>query len=163
MFKDIQTIMSPASIAVVGATNRPGSVGLAVFRNILEAGFRGVLYPVNPRARSVRSVKAYPSLQEIPDEVDLAVIIVPAEIVDEILEQAALKGVRGAIVITAGFKEVGGRGVELEERLKEVVNKYGIRLVGPNCLGIINNSEEVRMNASFAPKMPKAGNIAFIS
>lgn len=163
MFKDIQTIMSPASIAVVGATNRPGSVGLAVFRNILEAGFRGVLYPVNPRARSVRSVKAYPSLQEIPDEVDLAVIIVPAEIVDEILEQSALKGVRGAIVITAGFKEVGGRGVELEERLKEVVNKYGIRLVGPNCLGIINNSEEVRMNASFAPKMPKAGNIAFIS
>ena len=163
MIKDIQTIMNPKSIAVVGATNRQGSVGLAVFRNILDAGFQGVLYPVNPKAKSVQSVKAYPSLAEISDEVDLAIIIVPAEMVSSIIEEAGRKGIKGAVVITAGFKEVGGRGVELENNLKEVVKEYGIRLVGPNCLGVINNNENVSMNASFATKMPKAGNLAFIS
>ena len=163
MAKNIEFIMNPRSIAVVGATNRPGSVGLAVFHNILNAGFQGVLYPVNPKAKSVHSVKAYPKLKDIPDEVDLALVIVPAEIVCSILEEAGQKQVKGAIVISAGFKEVGGHGVELENRLKEVITKYGIRLVGPNCLGVINNNENVRMNASFATKMPKAGNIAFIS
>jgi len=163
MTKSIEAIMNPRSIAVVGATNRPGSVGLAVFRNILCAGFQGVLYPVNLKAKSIQSVRAYPSLMDIPDEVDLTVIIVPAEIVPSILDEAGQKQVKGAIVITAGFKEVGGHGVELENHLKEVVAKYGIRLVGPNCLGVINNNQKVRMNASFATKMPKAGNIAFIS
>ena len=163
MTKDIEFVMNPRSIAVVGATNRPGSVGRAVFRNILSAGFHGVLYPVNPKAKSVQSVKAYPKLADIPDEVDLAVVIVPAEIVCSILEEAGQKQVKGAVVITAGFKEIGGHGVELENRLKEVTTRYGIRLVGPNCLGVINNNENIRMNASFATKMPKAGNIAFIS
>ena len=163
MTKSIEFIMNPRSIAVVGATNRPGSVGLAVFRNILSAGFQGVLYPVNPKVKSVWSVKAYPRLADIPDEVDLAVIIVPAEVVYSILEEAGKKQVKGAIVISAGFKEVGGHGVELENCVKEVVGKYDIRLVGPNCLGVINNNENVCMNASFATKMPKAGNIAFIS
>jgi acetyltransferase len=161
--KNIESIMSPKSIAVVGATNRPGSVGLAVFRNILTAGFQGVLYPVNPKAKYVQSVKAYPKLKDIPDEVDLAVIIVPAEIVCPILEEAGQKQVKGTIVISAGFKEIGGRGIELENNVKQVVAKYDLRLVGPNCLGIINNSSNVQMNASFATKMPKAGNIAFIS
>jgi acetyltransferase len=161
--KNIKSIMSPKSIAVVGATNRPGSVGLAVFRNILTAGFQGVLYPVNPKARYVQSVKAYPKLEDIPDEVDLAVVIVPAEIVCPILEEAGQKQVKGGVVITAGFKEIGGHGVELENSVKQVAAKYNICLVGPNCLGVINNSDKVRMNASFATKMPKAGNIAFIS
>jgi acetyltransferase len=163
MAKNIESIMSPRSIAVVGATNRPGSVGLAVFRNILNAGFEGVLYPVNLKAKSVQSVKAYPALMDIPDEVDLAVIIVPAETVCSVMGEAGKKGVKGAIVISAGFREIGGRGVELENCLKEAVRKYDIRLVGPNCLGVINNNQKVRMNASFATKMPKAGNIAFIS
>ncbi len=163
MSENIEPIMRPQSIAVVGATNRPGSVGLAVFRNILSAGFQGVLYPVNPNARFVQSVRAYPNLSAIPDEVDLAVVIVPAPIVSDILEEAGEKGVKGAIVISAGFKEVGGQGVELEEELKEVVGRHGIRLVGPNCLGVINNNAHVRLNASFATKMPKPGNIAFIS
>ena len=161
--KNIEPIMNPKSIAVVGATNRPGSVGLAVFRNILNAGFQGVLYPVNPKAKYVQSVKAYPKLGDIPDEVDLAVVIVPAEIVCPILEEAGQKQVKGSVVITAGFKEIGGHGVELENSIKQVAAKYNICLVGPNCLGVINNSDKVRMNASFATKMPKAGNIAFIS
>jgi acetyl coenzyme A synthetase (ADP forming)-like protein len=163
MAKNIESIMSPKSIAVVGATNRPGSVGLAVFRNILDAGFEGVLYPVNLKAKSIQSVKAYPALMDIPDEVDLAVIIVPAESVCSVMEEAGKKGVKGAIVISAGFREIGGRGVELENWVKGVVRKYDIRLVGPNCLGVINNNQKIRMNASFATKMPKTGNIAFIS
>jgi len=163
MIKNIEPVMNPRSIAVVGATDRPGSVGLAVFRNILDAGFQGLLYPVNPKAKSVQNVKAYPKLSDIPDEVDVAVIIVPAEIVCSVLDEAGQKQVKGAIVISAGFKEVGERGAERERQLKETVAKYGIRMVGPNCLGVINNNEKVRLNASFATKMPKAGNIAFIS
>jgi acetyltransferase len=163
MIKNIEPVMNPKSIAVVGATNRAGSVGLAVFRNILDAGFQGLLYPVNPKAKSVQNVKAYPNLSNIPDEVDVAVIIVPADIVCSVLEEAGQKQVKGAIVISAGFKEVGERGAERERQLKEMVAKYDIRTIGPNCLGIINNNEKVRLNASFATKMPKAGNIAFIS
>jgi len=102
--KDMGTIMSPRSVAVVGATNRPGSVGLHVFRNILNAGYRGILYPVNPRQASVQSVKAYPCLEEIPDPVDLAVIIVPAEIVPSIIKEAARKQVKGLIVVSAGSR-----------------------------------------------------------
>jgi acetyltransferase len=163
MAEDIEIIMNPGSIAVVGATNRPGSVGLAVFRNILYAGYQGVLYPVNPKARFVQSVKAYPRLGEVPDTVDLAVIIVPANKVPDILDEAGQAGVKGAIIITAGFKETGGQGVDLENQVKDAAARHGIRMVGPNCLGIINNHEAVRMNASFATKMPRPGNIAFIS
>jgi acetyltransferase len=163
MIKNIEPVMNPRSIAVVGATNRAGSVGLAVFRNILDAGFQGLLYPVNPKVKSVQNVRAYPKLSNIPDEVDVAVIIVPAEIVCSVLEEAGQKQVKGAIVISAGFKEVGERGAERERQLKETAAKYGIRTIGPNCLGVINNNEKVRLNASFATKMPKPGNIAFIS
>lgn len=163
MIKNIEPVMNPRSIAVVGATDRPGSVGLAVFRNILDAGFQGLLYPVNPKAKSVQNVRAYPKLSDIPDEVDVAVIIVPAEIVCSVLEEAGKKQVKGAIVISAGFKEVGESGAERERKLKETVAKYDIRMIGPNCLGVINNNEKVRLNASFATKMPKPGNIAFIS
>jgi len=161
--KNIRSIINPTSIAVVGATNRPESVGHAVFTNILNANFQGVLYPINPKARAVQSVKAYPSLLDVPDEIDMAMIIVPAEKVLGVAEQAAQKGVKGIVVITAGFKEVGGHGVELENELKELALSSGLRLVGPNCLGIINTNDETSLNASFSTKMPKKGNIAFIS
>ncbi|MBW2056461.1 MAG: acetate--CoA ligase family protein [Deltaproteobacteria bacterium] len=163
MIKEVEAIISPRSVAVVGATNRPGSVGLAVFRNLLNADYQGVVYPVNPRVKSVQGVRTYPRLAEVPDEVDLVVVIVPAPVVSQIVEEAAEKHVKGLIVITAGFKEVGGAGADLESDLKERVKRHGLRLVGPNCLGIINTDEGVRMNASFATKMPKRGNIAFIS
>ena len=163
MPKSIEAIMAPKSVAVVGATNRIGSVGLAVFRNILDSGYQGVIYPVNPKARSIQGVKAYPSISEVPDEIELAVIIVPSHVVPDTLEEAADKGVKGAVIITAGFKEIGGEGVELENRVKEVANRRGIRVVGPNCLGIINTNPKVSMNASFARINPKRGNIAFVS
>ena len=112
---DMQYILSPGSIAVVGASNRPGSLGLAIFRNLIEAAYQGILYPVNPKAKSIQGVKAYPTLTDIPDPVDMAVLIVPSEGVESIVEEAAAKGIKGCIVITAGFKEVGGHGVELEK------------------------------------------------
>ncbi|MFC1737757.1 acetate--CoA ligase alpha subunit [Planctomycetota bacterium] len=163
ILKDIESLMNPSSVAVVGATDRSGSVGQAVFGNILSGGFQGSLYPVNPKAKVVQGVKAYANITDIPNGVDLAVIIVPAKVACSVLDQAGQKQVKGAIVISAGFKEVGGEGVELERRLKEVATQYGIRLIGPNCLGLINNDEKIKLNASFATKMPQAGNIGFIS
>ncbi len=163
MTRSIQAIINPRSVAVVGATNRPGSVGQAVFNNILRAGFAGIVYPVNPRAHSVCGVRTYDNLLDIPDEVDLAVLVVPAVVVSTVVEEAAKKDIKGLIVITAGFKEVGGEGIAMEARLKEQVLGHGIRLVGPNCLGVINTNSAVRLNASFATKMPRVGGIAFIS
>jgi len=159
----IEHILSPQSIAVVGATNRPGSIGLAIFRNLLDGGYQGILYPVNPKAKSIHGVKAYPSLLEIPDEVDMAVLIVPTGHVANTIEEAAKKNIKGCMVITAGFKEIGGQGVELEKHVKSVAQAHGIRLLGPNCLGAANTNPNVSMNASFASTMPKRGNIAFIS
>jgi acetyltransferase len=160
---EIDAIINPRSVAVVGATNRPGSVGRAVFDNLLRAGFQGIVYPVNPRQRSVCGVRSYDSLEDIPDDVDLAVIIVPAPVVSTIVDEAARKGVKGLIVISAGFKEVGGEGITMERRLEEQIRETGIRVVGPNCLGVINTNADVSLNASFATKMPRSGGIAFIS
>ena len=161
--KDLSFILNPKSIAVVGASNRPGSVGRAVFSNILKAEYQGVLYPVNPNATAVLSVKAYPSLLAVPGEVDLAVVIVKAPLVLDVVEDARKKGVKGLVVISAGFKEVGGEGALLEARLKELVSKYQIPLIGPNCLGIMNTASNVSLNASFAARMANKGNIAFVS
>ncbi|MFC1585547.1 acetate--CoA ligase alpha subunit [Fibrobacterota bacterium] len=164
MPEKIQAIINPKSVAVIGATNRPGSVGLAVISNILKAGFKGVVYPVNPKAKSVQSIRAYPTLTDVPDEIDLIVVIVPAKAVACVIEEAGKKGVKGAVVITAGFKEGGSEeGIAMEKAVKAVADKYGIRLVGPNCLGVINTNRNIQLNASFSTKMPKAGNIAFIS
>ena len=160
---DINSIINPKSIAVVGASNRSGSLGLNIFRNLLDAGYQGILYPVNPNARSIQGVKAYPRLLDIPDEVDMAELIVPSAHVPSVIEEAGQKGIKGCVIITAGFKEIGGLGVELEKRMMSVAKKHGIRVVGPNCLGVINTNKEVRMNASFARFMPKTGNIALVS
>jgi acetyltransferase len=163
MTDHIDTIFSPASIAIIGATNRPNSVGQAVVRNLIQAEFQGVLYPVHPKLKSIYGVKAYPTLTAIPDPVDLAVIIVKPEAVPDLLDEAKGKGVKGAVIISAGFKEIGGQGAELEDRIKEIAICNNIRMVGPNCLGIINTNKDVRMNASFARLMPRPGNIGFIS
>ncbi|AOY59683.1 acyl-CoA synthetase [Desulfococcus multivorans] len=159
----IDPIINARSIAVIGASNRVGSVGLAAFKNLLSAGYKGVLYPVHPREKSIQGVKAYPALEAIPDFVDLAVVIIGADQVPGIVQSAADRGIKGCIVISAGFKEIGGHGVVLENRLKQIAASTGIRIIGPNCLGIINTDPDIRMNASFARIMPKSGNIAFIS
>ncbi len=159
----VEAMINARSIAVVGASNRAGSVGLAAFKNLLRAGYKGVLYPVHPRDASIQGVKAYPSIEAIPDPVDLAVLIIGAKQVPGIVASAAGRGVQGCLVISAGFKEIGGEGAALEDRVKAIVRETGIRVIGPNCLGIINTHPDIRMNASFARIMPRTGNIAFIS
>ncbi|MEW5735079.1 MAG: acetate--CoA ligase family protein [Thermodesulfobacteriota bacterium] len=163
MAESIKAIMEPKSIAVIGATDRRGSVGRAVVTNIIEGGYTGVLYPINPRATSVVCNKTYPTISDVPGTVDMAVVIVPAPMVSRVVAEAAQKEVKAVVIITAGFKEVGGHGVELEDELKVVAKENGIRVVGPNCLGIINTAEAFSMNASFAQSMPRRGNIGFIS
>ncbi|MEW6501720.1 MAG: acetate--CoA ligase alpha subunit, partial [Thermodesulfobacteriota bacterium] len=159
----IEAIFTPASVAVVGASNRPGSVGRAVFKNILESDYAGIIYPVNPKAKSICGVRAYPALNDIPDSVDLAVLIVPATQTPAVAREAAAKGVKALIVISAGFRETGPAGAAIEEELVAVCLQHDMRLVGPNCLGIINTDQETGLNASFARQKAKPGNIAFIS
>ena len=159
----LDAIFAPASVAVIGASNRPGSVGNAVFQNILYGHFSGVIYPVNLKAKSVCGVRAYPTINDIPDQVDLAVVIVPAAMTKDVAVEAARKGVKGLIVISAGFKETGSEGERLEKELAEVCHANNIRLVGPNCLGVINTDAGIGLNASFARQHAMPGNIAFIS
>jgi len=161
--KTLEALFAPKSVAVIGASTKPDSLGRAVFKNILFHGYTGVVYPVNPKAKSILGVKAYPSVLDIPDEIDLAVIIVPAMAVAGVLDECGRKGVRAAIVISAGFKEIGEEGAQRERELQQIAQRYGIALLGPNCLGIINTDPNVSLNATFAPGMPRHGNIAFIS
>lgn len=159
----LQAIFAPRAVAVIGATGRAGSVGRAVFENVLRHGYAGVVYPVNPKAASIMSVKAYPTVRDIPDPVDLAIVIVPRDTVPQILEECGEKGVKAAIVITAGFKELGAQGAVHEHQVLEAARQRGIRLLGPNCLGVINTDPRVSLNGSFARIMPLPGNLALVS
>ena len=156
-------IFSPKSVAVVGVTASPGTVPYDIFYNILSSGYRGTVYPVAPGKRSICAVRAYRYVVDIEDDVDQAVIVFPANVVERALEQCGRKGIKSVIVISAGFREVGPEGVKREERLKEICDEYGISMIGPNCLGVINTDPAVRLNASFARKMPAGGRIAFLS
>ncbi len=159
----IEAIFSPGSVAVVGASTTPGKVGHDIFANILRGGYQGVLYPVNPSAKAVLSVRAYPAITEIPDPVDLAMLILPPQPALGALEEAIRKGVKGVVVVSAGFREVGPEGRAIEDRMVAMCREAGVRMVGPNCLGVINPQPSVRLNASFSARMPNAGNISFIS
>lgn len=160
---NLNAIFSPESVAIVGASNTPGKVGHDIFANILSGHYQGTLYPVNPKARSILSVKAYPSISEIPDSVDLAIMILPPMASLAAIEEGIKKGIKGFVIVSAGFREVGGEGLEIEERIVSVCREAGVRLVGPNCLGVINPLPTVSLNASFSARMPSPGNISFIS
>jgi len=159
----LNSIFYPKSIAIIGASRQQGSVGQSLLANIIDSRFQGIVYPVNPRAKGIIGIKCYARVMDIPDDVDLAVIIVPSHFVPGIIEECGKKHIRGAIVISAGFKEIGGEGIELEEKVKQIIQKFDISLVGPNCLGVINTDPESSMNATFGTQMSKEGNIAFIS
>lgn len=161
--RTLNAIFRPRSVAVIGASTRKQSIGHEVLRNLVDFEFAGPVYPVHPRARVVRSIRAYKSVEDIPDPVDLAVIIVPRDRVLATIDQCGRKGVRGVVVITAGFREVGAEGARLEERIARRVARYGMRMVGPNCMGVLNTEPDVRLNATFAAAMPARGNIGFIS
>ncbi|MGD9344831.1 MAG: acetate--CoA ligase family protein [Candidatus Aminicenantes bacterium] len=159
----LDAIFYPKTLAVIGASREPGSVGHSLLANIIDSRFQGIVYPVNPNAKGILGIKSYPNVTEIPDIVDLAVIIVPAHLVPSILEECGKKNVKGAIVISAGFKEIGGKGIELENEVRKIIAHYGIGLFGPNCLGMINADPLTSLNATFGTQMPLEGNIAFMS
>ncbi len=161
--RDLDAIFSPQSVAVVGASTTPGKVGHDIFVNILKGGYKGVLYPVNPSAEAVSSVRAYPSIADIPYPLDLAMIIVPPKVAVQSVQEAIDKGVKGVVIVSAGFKEIGGEGLAIERKIVAMCRESKVRLVGPNCLGVINPLNEVRLNASFSARMPKPGNVSFIS
>ena len=156
-------ILAPRSIAVVGASRTPGTIGHQLLTNLITEGFTGAVYPVNAKARAVCSVRAVPSVSDLPEPPDLAVICVPKESVVEVADECGAMGVRGLVVISAGFREVGGDGTALERALVDQVRRHGMRMMGPNCMGVINTHPGISMNATFAPGMPPTGHAAFVS
>jgi acetate---CoA ligase (ADP-forming) len=159
----LNAIFSPESVAIIGASNTPGKVGHDIFANILSGHYQGTLYPVNPKAKSILSVKAYHSVTDIADNIDLGIIILPPAAALTAIEEGVRKGIKGFVIVSAGFREVGGAGLEIENRIVAMCREAGVRLVGPNCLGVINPIPTVSLNASFSARMPSPGNISFIS
>ncbi|MDR0391569.1 MAG: acetate--CoA ligase family protein [Planctomycetaceae bacterium] len=159
----LDAIFNPASVAVVGASTKTGTVGNDVVLNLVRDKFTGKIYPVNPKADEIHGVKVYKTIGDIPDKIDLAVLIVPAKVVNSVVNECKDKGVKGLVIISAGFKEIGGEGIEREKQLIKLVQDANIPLIGPNCLGVINTNPAYNLNATFAPIMSLHGNLGFIS
>jgi len=157
----LSKIFDPESIALIGASDEEGTVGHTLLRNLIGVGYRGVVYPVNPRKTSIQGIQAYPNVEKLPRRVDLAIIATPSRTVSGIVEECGKAGIQGAIIISAGFKEIGSEGKDIVNKILELKRRYNMRIIGPNCLGIIR--PHIKLNASFASKMALPGNIAFIS
>jgi len=163
MASSLTPFFNPKGIAVIGANRRPGTIGWQIVDNLLRHGFHGAVYPVNPAARAIHSIPAWRSVLEIPGDVDLAVIVVSKELVLDMVEDCAARGIRNVVVISAGFRETGAEGAERERQLVERIRALGMRLVGPNCMGVLSTEPDISMNATFAPTMPPAGQVSFLS
>ncbi|MEX2571105.1 MAG: GNAT family N-acetyltransferase [Gemmatimonadota bacterium] len=159
----VTTLLQPRSVAVIGASRQRGGISGEVLHNLLDFGFNGPVVPVNPRAAVVQSVIAYPDVEQVPVDVDLAVVVVPAAAVLDVVEACGRKGVRGLVVISAGFGETGEEGRSRQDDLVRVCRAAGMRLIGPNCMGILNTNADVRLNATFAPAPPPPGSVGFMS
>jgi acetyl coenzyme A synthetase (ADP forming)-like protein len=159
----VRPLVAPQSIAVIGASRDQETIGGMLVRNIRAGGFRGKLYPVNPNAAEIQGLRAYARVREIGEPVDLAVVATPAAAVPDVVADCARAGVRGVVVISSGFGEVGDDGRARERELLSLVRGSGMRMVGPNCMGVLNTDPEVSMNATFAPSMPPAGGVAMLS
>ncbi|MCW3987481.1 MAG: CoA-binding protein, partial [Candidatus Bathyarchaeota archaeon] len=157
----LNPLFKPSSIAVIGASRTPGKVGHEVLRNIVNSGFKGQIYPINPNTSEIFGLKCYPNILDVDGNIDLCVVAVPAEIVPRIIEGIGEKKVKILIILSSGFKESGIEGAKREDAVMNVCKKHNIRVLGPNCLGIIDTNTP--LNASFAPTLPRKGNIAFIS
>lgn len=163
MASPLDPLFSPRSIAVIGASRKRGSVGGEIFHNLLANGFEGPVYPVNPTSKTVQSVRAYPSIADVPEDVDMAVVVVRRDLVQDVVDACGKKGVKAVVVISAGFGETGESGRKMQDRLVATVREHGMRMVGPNCLGILNTDPAVKMDATFAPTWPPAGRVSFSS
>ena len=157
----LDTIFAPKSVAVVGATETPGSVGRTILWNLISTSFGGTIFPINPKRPSVLGIKAYPNLSAVPEAIDLVVVVTPAPTVPDIIKEAVDLGVKSAIIISAGFKETGPEGVELERRILEHARRGKMRIIGPNCLGVM--SPTTGLNATFATTIARRGSVGFIS
>ena len=161
--RSVHNALHPSSVAVIGASTDPSKIGHAILANLLRSNFTGPVYPVHAEARSVRGVRAYASVTDIPDEVDLAVVAVPASGIDDVLGSCFAKGVTTLVVVSAGFAETGPEGVLAERRLVTAARAHGMRVIGPNALGVANTAAEVRLNATLAPDLPGRGRIGFFA
>ena len=159
----LRSLLYPRSVAVIGASREPGTIGQILFQCIMQNRFSGVVYPINPNAEAIMSVKTYPSVLDVPGDIDLALIAVPAPLVAKVTDECGRKGVRGIVVISDGFKERGGEGVQREQELRDIALGHGMRIVGPNCMGVINTDLAMNLNASFSLVYPPPGNVAFLS
>jgi acetyl coenzyme A synthetase (ADP forming)-like protein len=159
----LRPFFRPRAVAVIGASRNPSSIGNRLLDGLIKQGFAGPIYPVNPKAAEIAGLRSYSSTKDLPDGVDLAVISVPKGAVLEVIDQCAARGVRAVVIITAGFAETGREGRELQTKLVEKVRGYGMRMVGPNCLGLLNADPTVRLNASFSPIFPPPGKVAMSS
>ncbi|MFM7796332.1 MAG: acetate--CoA ligase family protein, partial [Candidatus Nitrosotenuis sp.] len=156
------SLLEPKSIAIIGASDKEGSVGRTITSNIMK-GYKGKIYPISPTREVVFDMKAYKTVLDVTETIDLAIVVTKNDIVPSVLEECGKKNIKGVIVITAGFKEVDEEGKKLEEQLKSIVKKYGIRMIGPNCLGVMNLDPNTMMNSTFLKVTPKSGQIALIS
>jgi len=161
--KNLEKIFYPDSVAIIGANKVRGTVPHDILASILKADFNGIVFPVSPREKFISGIKAYQYVVDIEDPVDLAILVFPSSVCHMALEQCGQKGIKSAIIISAGFKEVGGEGIEREKQIKAIADKYNMSFIGPNCLGVINTDPSSRINASFARKMPEEGTIGFLS
>jgi acetyl coenzyme A synthetase (ADP forming)-like protein len=159
----LRWLLKPQSVALIGASRHPGTIGYFLLQCLTRSGFSGKVYPVNPNVDSLMSLKTYPSVLAIPDDVDMAVIAVPAKIVAKVADECGRKGVHTLVVISDGFKEVGPEGVSREKELRDIALGHGMRIIGPNCMGVINTDPSIKLNATFSPVYPPAGNVAFLS
>ncbi len=154
--------LNPRSIAVIGASEKAGTIGRAIITN-LKNSYKGKIFPITPSTDSVFGIKAYKTVLDVEEDIDLAVIATPSKTVPRVLEECGKKGIKGAIIITAGFKEVGGEGEILQKQVEEIGKRYGVRIIGPNCLGVMNLAPDTMMNSTFLKVTPKSGNIALVS
>jgi acetyl coenzyme A synthetase (ADP forming)-like protein len=157
----LSVFFRPNGVALVGASRDPSKLGYAVLRNLVQHGYRGPVYAVNPKAEEILGVRCYASILDVPDPVELAVIIAPAAATPDIMEQIGQRGIRGAVIISGGFSEIGAPGVALEKRVVEIARRYGVRIIGPNCVGVIDT--HTGLDTTFVPDMPKPGVITFVS
>ncbi|MCD8340378.1 MAG: acetate--CoA ligase family protein [Burkholderiales bacterium] len=159
----LDKIMKPRTMAVIGASNKPHTIGHDLMKNLVKYGFTGTLYPVHPKDKVIHGLPAYHSVLDIPGEVDMAVIVINAKYALGAVDECAQKGIKGIVVITAGFKETGPAGAELEKQLVEKIHKYGMTCVGPNCMGVVNTDPAYKLDATFAETLPERGTIGFVS
>jgi acetyltransferase len=163
MKNNLETVLNPSSVAIIGASKKEGSIGYEIMKNLVRERFTGQLYPVSLKETEMFGLKCHKSVLDIEGAVDLAVIVVPAKFVAETIEECGKKKIKGAVIISAGFKEIGAEGAALEKQAYDTAKKYGVTVIGPNCLGILNTNPKISLNAAFAPVSPIPGVIGFAS